>query len=51
MNTGIPLGPVDYLESNSSIILHISSGVTGERKNVQPSGLMSNLPFDDCLYK
>ena len=43
--TGIPFGPVDFEESNESIILLISSGIVGPRKKESPSGLMNNLPF------
>ena len=51
MNTGIPFGPVDFLGSSLSINLLISSGLVGERKKVAPFGLISNLPFDDFLYR
>ena len=49
MKTGIPFGPVDFLGSRRSIILLISSGFVGERKNVSPSGLMISFPFGDAF--
>ena len=51
MNTGIPFGPVDFLGSNLSINLLISSGLVNKRKKVAPSGLITYLPFDDYLYE
>ena len=51
INTGIPFGPDDFLWSNPSIILLISSGLVGERKKVHPSGLITCLPFGDLLYR
>ena len=50
-NTGIPLGPSDFLRSNASMIFEISSGTVGLRKNEQPSGLMNTLPFLSFLFK
>ena len=44
-NTGIPFGPVDFEESNESIIILISSGMVGPRKKEFPSGFMYNFPF------
>ena len=49
INTGIPFGPVDLLQFRRSMSLLISSGLVGERKKVEPSGLMTGFPFDLLL--
>ena len=43
-NTGTPLGPDDLEMSSESIILVISSGIVGDKKNDEPSGLMKSFP-------
>ena len=38
-NTGIPFGPLDFEISTASIIFAISSGIVGDRKKEEPSGV------------
>ena len=50
-NTGIPLGPVDFDESNESMIVTISSGTVGLKKRVLPFGLIIAFPLASRLTK